>query len=184
MMYCLLVFSELCAVIMSVIYKRSVMRVLSFRVAAYVLLCDLLWSGLVLGFWCGSSGGRIGGGCYGWWVYQGRVKDYVGEYGVNFQCNSLCITVCVVVTVFCIRVKTFYYVELWLFVICIGWWFCNVGGSGWWAGLIVTGGVIFKKSKIVLGDMASFSVWQLMYCCVSVVIRFGTGLVLGSWCGS
>ena len=45
-------------------------------------------------------------------------------------------------------------------------------------------GVIFKKSKIVLGDMASFSVWQLMYCCVSVVIRFGTGLVLGSWCGS
>jgi len=32
-----------------------------------------------------------------------------------------------------------------------------VGGSGWWEGLIVTGGVIFKKSKIVLGDMASVS---------------------------
>jgi hypothetical protein len=49
-------------VIMSVIYKCSVMRVLTFKVAAYVLLCDLLWSSLVLGSWCGSSGVRVGGG--------------------------------------------------------------------------------------------------------------------------
>ena len=59
--------------------------------------------------------------CYGWWGFQGKVKDYVEQYGVNFQCNSLCITACVVVMVFCIGVKTCYCVEVWLFVICIGW---------------------------------------------------------------
>ena len=87
------------------------MRVLTLKVAAYALLCDLLRLGLVLRSWCSSSGVRVGGG----------VKDYVGEYGVNFQCNSLCITACVVVMVFCIGVKTCYCVEVWLFVICIGW---------------------------------------------------------------
>jgi len=48
---------------MSVIYKCSVVCVLTFKVAAYVLLCDLLWLGLVLASWCGSSGVRVGGGC-------------------------------------------------------------------------------------------------------------------------
>ena len=49
----------------------------------------------------------------------------------------------------------------------------------------MTGGVTFKKSKIVLGNMASVSlVWQLMCCCVSVVICLGIRLVLGTWCGS
>ena len=43
---------------------------------------------------------------------QGRVKDYVGEYGVF-------VVLVVVVMVFCIRVKTFYCIEVWLFVICI-----------------------------------------------------------------
>jgi len=39
---------KLYAVIMSVIYKCSVMRVLTFKVAAYVLLCDLLLVGLMV----------------------------------------------------------------------------------------------------------------------------------------
>jgi hypothetical protein len=60
-------------------------------------------------------------GCYGWWGFQGKVKDYVEQYGVNSQCNSLCITECVVVTVFCITVTTFNCVVVWLFVICNRW---------------------------------------------------------------
>jgi len=75
---------KLYVVIMSIIYKSSIMLVLTFRVAAYVLLCDLLWLGLVLGSWCGSSGARVGGGIYGWWGFQKSVEDYVGEYGMFF----------------------------------------------------------------------------------------------------
>jgi len=57
--------------------------VLTFKVAACVPLCDLLWLGLVLGSWCGSSGVREGGGgCSAGGVIQGRVKGYVGEYGM------------------------------------------------------------------------------------------------------
>ena len=41
--------AKLYAVIMSVIYKCSVMRVLTFKVAAYVLLCDLLMVGSCAG---------------------------------------------------------------------------------------------------------------------------------------
>jgi len=50
------------------------------------------WLGLVLASWCGSSGVRIGGGVMAGGVLQGSVKDYVGEYGVDFQCSSLCTT--------------------------------------------------------------------------------------------
>ena len=53
---------KLYAVTMSIIYKCSIMHVLTFRVAVYVLLCDLLRLGLVLGSWCSSSGVRVGGG--------------------------------------------------------------------------------------------------------------------------
>ena len=52
-------------------------------------------------------------------------KDYVGEYGVF-------VVLVVVVTVFCIRVKTFNCIEVGLFVFSIRflvWSFCNVGGS-------------------------------------------------------
>ena len=46
-------------------------------------------------------------GCLKW------VKGYVGDYGVF-------VILVMVVTVFCINVKTFYCVEVWLFVTCIG----------------------------------------------------------------
>ena len=55
---------KLYAVRMSVIYKCSVMRVLTFKVAAYVLLYDLLWLGHVLGTWCDRSEVRVGRGVW------------------------------------------------------------------------------------------------------------------------
>jgi hypothetical protein len=55
---------------MSVIYKCSIVCVLTFKVAAYVQLCDLLWLGLMLGSCCGSSGVRVGGGgVFSWWGF-------------------------------------------------------------------------------------------------------------------
>jgi len=58
------------------------------------------------------------------------------------------------------------------------------GWEWWWEGLVLTGGVIFKSQRLCCGIWRQFLVWQLMYCCMSVVICFGMGLVLGSWCGS
>ena len=72
------------AVIISVIYKRSVMRVLTFKVAAYVLLCDFLQLGLVLGSWCGSSAVREGGGVMAGGVIRGESKIILG----NMVCSS------------------------------------------------------------------------------------------------
>ena len=70
---------KLYAVIMSDIYKCSVMRVLTFKVAAYVLLCNLLWLGLVLGSWCASSGVRVGGGVMAGGFIRGESNIMLGN---------------------------------------------------------------------------------------------------------
>jgi len=62
---------KLYAIIMSVIYKCRVVCVLAFKVAVYVLLCDLLRLGLVLGSWCSSSGVRVGGDFMASGVFRG-----------------------------------------------------------------------------------------------------------------
>ena len=70
---------KLYAVRMSVIYKCSLLRVMTFKVAAYVILCDLLWLGLVLGSWCGSSGVGLGGGVMSGGVSRGESRIMLGN---------------------------------------------------------------------------------------------------------
>ena len=61
---------KLYAVIMSANYKCCVLRVLTFKVAAYVLLYDLLFLILVLRSWCGIFGVRVGGGVMAGGVFR------------------------------------------------------------------------------------------------------------------
>ena len=111
----------------------------------------------MLGYWCSNSGVTVCGRVMAGRVFRGE-SPIVGEYGFNFQCNSLCITAHVVVTVFCIRLECCVvlrrvYLLIELGGISVMWVRVKVGGYNcdWW--------VYFLKSQILCWDMTSvFSV--------------------------
>ena len=111
------------AVIMSVIYECSIVRLLTLKVATYVLLCNLLCLGLVLESWCGSSRVRVGVGVMAGGVFWGESKIMMRNMVAIFS------------VVACVSLRVCYVTCFGLGRVLGSW----CGNSGGWVGGVIYG---------------------------------------------